>query len=116
MITGPSWGDWVAYMEGLAENPDRVERGEIDRLALAVARLGRIEGAAENLGVSKQTIYTWLESGLGKAQFERVVRLSQASDIPIEALAKRLGPFPHAPDIKAHVRTLGKANGTPAKK
>ena len=38
---------------------------ELDMLAVAIVRMGGIKGAAQVMGVSRKTIYNWLNNGLG---------------------------------------------------
>ena len=90
------WDRWCGYMAGIAKK-GRTE--DIDWLALAINRLGGPVAAAERLGVSKQTIYTWLESGIEKAGFGKIAKLSEQSRITVDMLKMRLGPFPGAPDV-----------------
>jgi hypothetical protein len=59
-------------------------------LAVAVAKLWGIGPASKSLGVSRQTIYAWLEHGLGGVSFDKVSKLSRMGDVPLECLAKRL--------------------------
>lgn len=62
----------------------------IDWLAVAVGNLGGIGPASRVLGFSRQTIYTWLEEGLGGVSFDKVTKLSQMGDVPLEYLSRRL--------------------------
>ena len=67
--------------------------GPFDWLAIAIGNLGGPAAAARALGVSRQTVYGWVDDGLAKASFEKVVMLSVKADVPLEYLAKRLGPW-----------------------
>jgi hypothetical protein len=49
--------------------------------------------AARKLKVSESVIAGWLKRGTGKAQFERMVCLSNMSEVPLSMLARRLGPL-----------------------
>jgi hypothetical protein len=99
-----TWQDWVEYMSGFASNPERSWRGPIDWVALAISQIGggKIEAASAILGLTPQTLYTWLEKGIGQARFDRIVLLSRKSGVSLEMLAKRLEPVPDAPDKEAH--------------
>jgi hypothetical protein len=66
-----------------------------DWLGFAIGELGGPELAANRLKVDRKTIYNWLEKGLGPVSFEQVLALSDASEIPLEAFRKRLGPYPY---------------------
>lgn len=63
-----------------------------DWLAVAIGRLGGPSRAAEALNVSRQSVYTWLERGLGKVTFDKIYELHKKSDVPLEYLGRRLGP------------------------
>lgn len=64
-----------------------------DWLAVAIGNMGGIGQAARKMGVSRQTIYNWLEQGLGTIEFEKVVRLAKQADVPLDYIARRLGPW-----------------------
>lgn len=67
--------------------------GRWDWLGFAVQRLGGIAKAAAAIGVSRQAIYTWLEEGLARVEFRNVARLSEAADVPMVYLMRRMGPY-----------------------
>ncbi len=66
---------------------------KMDWLALALGTLGGAAPAARACGASQKTVYAWLNHGLGKAAFDKVVKLSEKSNVPLEYLARRLGPW-----------------------
>lgn len=63
---------------------------DVDWLAFAIGRLGNPAAAARQLGVSPQTVYTWISGGLEKVAFGKMVRLSKLTHVPLELLAERL--------------------------
>lgn len=65
----------------------------LDWLAVAIGNLGGVARAASTLHVQRQTVYNWLNQGLGNVEFSQVVEISKAGDVPLEYLARRLGPF-----------------------
>lgn len=65
---------------------------KVDWLEYAIGSLGGPVEAADQLGISTQTIYRWLDGGLGKISFGNVVRLAKATNTPLEFLGQRLGP------------------------
>jgi hypothetical protein len=86
----------------------------LDWLALAVNRMGGIKLAARRLGVSDRTVAGWLEHGLASARFDQVVQLRQLADVPLEALARRLGPFPFAAELEGCARVIEEAESRSA--
>lgn len=81
----------AAVVAGRGDEGDRMKR--VDWLAFAIGRLGGPTRAAEKLGVSEQTVYTWLGKGLHKVQFSKMVALSKAAHVPLEYLGERMGPW-----------------------
>ena len=63
-----------------------------DWLGYAIEKLGGPSKAAGQIGVSRQTIYVWLETGLAVSPFGKVVRIAQLADVPLEYLSRRMGP------------------------
>jgi hypothetical protein len=88
----------VRRMEA-AGRVDEARMKRIDWLAVAIGNLGGPGPATRVLGLSRQTVYTWLNEGLGKTAFEHVVALSNAADVPLEYLARRLGPWAEALEV-----------------
>ena len=64
----------------------------LDWLAVAIGNLGGPGPAARSLNVSRQTIYAWLSDGLAGVAFEKICLISSKGDVPLEYLARRLGP------------------------
>lgn len=64
-----------------------------DWLAVAIGNIGGVGKAAKVMGVSRQTIYNWLDKGVGTIEFKEMVKLARIGDVPIEYLARRLGPW-----------------------
>jgi hypothetical protein len=75
----------------------------IDWLAVAIGNQRSIAQAATNLGVSAKVIYAWLEEGLGGVSFDKVVKLSEKGDVPLEYLARRLGPWTGGPPPERYI-------------
>ncbi len=71
-------------------------KGSWDWLGYAVEKLGGPGKAAAQIGISRQTLYTWLEEGLGSAPFRKVVKISELADVPLDYLQRRLGPYDEA--------------------
>lgn len=67
--------------------------GTWDWLAYAVEKLGGPTKAAQAIGISRNTLYSYLAEGLGSAPFRRVVLISELADVPLEYLRRRLGPY-----------------------
>lgn len=67
--------------------------GDWDWLGYAVEKMGGPSKAASKIGISRQTLYTWLEEGLGSAPFRKIVAISEVADVPLDYLKRRLGPF-----------------------
>jgi hypothetical protein len=65
----------------------------IDWLSVAIANMGGISRAAKVMAVSRQTIYDWLDDGIGTVQSSVVIKLARLSDVPLDFLAKRTGPW-----------------------
>lgn len=65
----------------------------VDWLAVAIGNLGGPNRAAKRLGLSPQTVYTWITKGLRGVDFAKVYNLSKEGDVPLEYLARRLGPW-----------------------
>lgn len=93
--------DWVQFCydqwrwadEEMKKKNVAVVEGEWDWLGYAIHKLGGPGKAAVRLGISRQTLYTYLGEGLGSAQFRTIIKLSQLASVPYEYLAKREGPF-----------------------
>ena len=65
----------------------------VDWLAVAVGNVGGIPQMARKLGVKSKMVIHWLDHGLGAVAFETVVKLAWMGDVPLEFLARRLGPW-----------------------
>jgi len=65
---------------------------DFDWLAVAIGNMGGVAAAAEKIGVSAQTVYTWLAQGVGTLSFGRVVQIAELGRIPLEAFKQRMGP------------------------
>jgi DNA-binding phage protein len=57
-----------------------------DWLGFAIHQMGGPGQAAQRLGVSRQTLYTYLEEGLGSAKFSTVLKIAKETRIPLEYL------------------------------
>ena len=91
--------DWKEYCRVMANRANRPDAHEpIDWLGVCIHRLGGATKAARHVGMNRATVYEWLRLGLGRTEFETVVLLASGSDIPLDVLAERLGPF----DPRAH--------------
>lgn len=76
---------------------------KIDWLAYAIGTIGGkggVPAAAEKLGVEKQTIYQWLDRGIGHLTFNQVDDLATRSGIPVEVLRSRRGPYDYSDDLE----------------
>jgi len=83
-------------------------RKRVDWLAVAIGNLGGIESAALAVGVSKQTVYTWLDKGLARTEFSRVAALAEKGDVPLEYLSRRLGPWKDEAEDESENGSAGK--------
>ena len=66
-------------------------RFQIDWLALAVARMGGIAGAARRMRVKQRDVRRWFDSGIGELSFAQVVKIAELGDIadvPFRMLAR----------------------------
>jgi hypothetical protein len=70
----------------------------IDWLAFTIGRVGGPGPAARIFGVPSKTVVDWLEKGLGSVPFGRVCDIAKVGEVPLQCLAKRLGPWPRNPD------------------
>lgn len=87
MITGLA----IDLRKREAMGKSEVERlSSMDWLAVAIGNLGGVVPAAKALKVSRQTIHAWLTYGLADVSFDKIVRLSEGGDVPMEYLARRL--------------------------
>jgi hypothetical protein len=66
--------------------------GEWDWLGYAVHKLGGPAKAATTIGVSLRTLHTYLGEGLSGAPFREIILISKLADVPIDYLARRMGP------------------------
>lgn len=94
--------DWKQYYSAVLQrfkdmNALSLSNKDIDWLALAIARLEGVKAAADAIGVTKSTLYTWLEQGLDGAAFGSVIRLSELGDVPLEMLKLRVSAFQGLP-------------------
>jgi hypothetical protein len=64
--------DWLAYAVRAAGGPSR-----------------SIGVAAKKLGVTRSTIYEWIAEGAGKASVEKILLLSELSNVPVNFLVRR---------------------------
>jgi hypothetical protein len=64
-----------------------------DYLAVAINNIGSIDAAARIAGVSRMSIYKWLDDGLADAPLRSVIALAKKGDVPIYDLMRRIGPF-----------------------
>ena len=67
------------------------KRCQIDWLALAIAHLGGIAGAAKTMRVKPRAVRCWLGKGIGGLTFARVVKIAELGDIadvPFRMLAR----------------------------
>jgi hypothetical protein len=96
------WGDYCRHFfidgmglmaegEGAAKRTRASETGDIDWLAFAVGKLGGPKQAGDKLGVTRQTIYTWLADGLASVPFGMVIKISKLADVPLDYLSRRVG-------------------------
>jgi hypothetical protein len=69
------------------------EDEKIDFLAAAIGVLGGIVPAAKQLEVSRNSIYRWLDNGIGPAAFSTVIKLARLTNVPLDYLARREGPL-----------------------
>jgi len=81
----------IAEGEGAAKRHRKSQTNDIDWLAFAVGKLGGPAQAGEQLGVTRQTIYTWLADGLAPVPFGMVIKISMLADVPLDYLSKRVG-------------------------
>jgi len=72
--------------------PDGEGLRKVDWLAVAIGNIGSPKKAAGKLATTEGTVYEWLERGLATVPFYCVVQLSKFGDVPLEYLARRLGP------------------------
>ena len=95
------WNSWcigmASRLRGMREagsrNLESIPPSGFDWLAVAIGNMGGIRGTCERLGVTRQTVYTWLSNGLGTLPFERVNQIAELGGIPLELLKQRMGPF-----------------------
>lgn len=67
---------------------------EIDLLAAMFGELGGIQAAARKIGVSRLTLYGWLERGLGTVSLHHIDLLCRATGISADTWrVRRMGPF-----------------------
>jgi hypothetical protein len=79
-------------IEGLEDNKQLEQLNNVDWLAVAIGRMGGPQAAAEELGVTRQTVYSWLAQGLGTLPFNRVIEIAEKSRSTLEVLKQRTGP------------------------
>jgi hypothetical protein len=65
----------------------------IDYLAVAISRMGNVEGAARKLNVPQSVVIGWLKHGLGHVKLGMVGKLARMSGIELELVATRTGPW-----------------------
>ena len=79
--------------------------GEWDWLGYAIGKLGGPTEAAAKLGITRQTIYTYLGEGLADAPFRDVISISNLADVPMQFLARRMGPYEESEAGRARMKS-----------
>jgi transposase-like protein len=66
----------------------RTETG-INWVAVAVEMAGGVQAVARKIGVSRWTVYKWIDRGsMKRIAYETVMKLQQLSGVPVEKLTK----------------------------
>jgi transposase-like protein len=70
-------------------NGRRTDKGRINWVAVAAEMSGGVQALARKLGVSRWTIYKWIDRGTMRTiGYETVVKLHRLSGVPVEKLTQ----------------------------
>jgi transposase-like protein len=65
------------------------DKGRINWVAVAAEMAGGVQSLAGRLGVSRWTIYKWIDRGTMRTiSYETVMKLHQSSGVPVEKLTQ----------------------------
>lgn len=73
----------------LSSIPVKRSESDINWVAVAVEMAGGVQAVARKIGVSRWTVYKWIDRGsMRRIAYETVVRLQGLSGVPIEKLTQ----------------------------